>query len=160
MKNQAKVIKCRDFRWHDVECEVYKSEGTHFKGITRQTLLGESAAEQDLNFITRYFEIQPGGYSSLEKHQHPHSVVVLRGRGQVILGEQVQEIAPFDCVYVSRGTFHQFHATTDEPLGFLCIVDRVRDRPQLPSVEDLTALMENPINRGVVKRGDVAKVRE
>ncbi len=160
MKNPAKVIKCRDFRWHDVERKNYKTEGTHFKGITRQTLLGENEGEQDLNFITRYFEIQPGGYSSLEKHEHPHSVVMLRGRGRVILGERVEEVAPFDCVYVSPGTLHQFHALGDEPLGFLCVVDRARDRPQLPSAEELAALMKNPITRDVVKGGDVAEVSE
>src|SRR2546427_2468983 len=53
---------------------------------TRQTLLGEGTGEEPFNFVTRYFEIQPGGYSTLERHQHPHAVVVLRGRGRVTLG--------------------------------------------------------------------------
>lgn len=160
MKGCAKVIKCQGFRWHDVERETYKTEGTHFSGIIRQTLLGENEGEQHLNFITRYFEIQPGGYSSLERHGHPHTVVVLRGGGRVILGERVEEIVPFDCVYVSPGTLHQFHAMGDEPLGFLCIVDRARDRPQLPSAGELAALMENPIIRNVVKGVDAAKISE
>ena len=47
------------------------------------------------------------------------------------LGDKSYEIAPFDCVYVSPGVAHQFRATGDEPLGFLCTVDRVRDRPEL-----------------------------
>ena len=38
-------------------------------------------------------------------------------------------IGPFDCVYVSPDTVHQFRATGKEPLGFLCVVDRRRDRP-------------------------------
>ncbi|MBI2536308.1 MAG: cupin domain-containing protein, partial [Gemmatimonadetes bacterium] len=40
-------------------------------------------------------------------------------------------ITPYDCVYVAPGTTHQFRATGTEPLGFLCMVDRVRDRPQV-----------------------------
>jgi hypothetical protein len=41
-------------------------------------------------------------------------------------------------------TWHQFRASKDEPLGFLCMVNAVRDRPKLPSAEDLERLRENP----------------
>lgn len=44
------------------------------------------------------------------------------------------------CVYVSLKAYHQFQATGDEPRGFLCTVDRIRDRPELPSEEDLKKL--------------------
>ena len=36
--------------------------------------------------------------------------------------------------------WHQFRATQGEPLGFLCMVNAKRDKPQLPSAEDLAAL--------------------
>jgi ribulose-bisphosphate carboxylase large chain len=32
-------------------------------------------------FHVRYFEIAPGGYSTLEKHEHEHVVIPIRGRG-------------------------------------------------------------------------------
>jgi Mannose-6-phosphate isomerase len=150
--NASKVLKCCAFRWERVEVRQYKAEGTaHFKEITRQTLIGERTGEQDLSFITRYFEVQPGGYSSLERHEHPHSVIILRGQGRVILGDRTYRIAPHDCVYVSPHTLHQFHATGPEPLGFLCMVDRERDRPQLPTSEELEALSANPELRDLMK---------
>jgi len=130
MRSASKVIKCRGFRWNGVELQAYKAESAPFKDVSRQTLLGEGPSEGTLRFVTRYFEVQPGGYSTLELHRHPHSVVVLRGTGQVVLGRQTHEIAAFDCVYVAPGAKHQFRATGREPLGFLCIVDRVRDRPK------------------------------
>ncbi len=37
-------------------------------------------------------------------------------------------------------TWHQFRATRGEPLGFLCMVNATRDKPQLPSAEDLAKL--------------------
>lgn len=129
MSDASKVIKCRNFRWEGVELRPYRLEAARFKDVARLTLLGEGPGEGALQFITRYFEVQPGGYSTFELHQHPHSVVVLRGTGCVVLGDEIHEIAPFDCVYVAPGTKHQFRATGTEPLGFLCIVDRVRDRP-------------------------------
>ncbi|MCK8516042.1 cupin domain-containing protein [Methylonatrum kenyense] len=139
----AKVIRARDYRWDSVDLKQYKTEGTGFRDITRQTLLGEGSDESRLNFITRYFEVQPGGYSSLEHHEHPHAVVVIRGRGEVILQDRVEPIELHDCVYISSHTVHQFHPLGDEPLGFLCIVDRERDRPQIPDDESVARLREN-----------------
>jgi mannose-6-phosphate isomerase-like protein (cupin superfamily) len=130
MANPSKVIKYRAFRWHGIERKAYKAELAPFKGVTRQTLLGDGPGEEPLRFVTRYFEVQPGGYSTLELHQHPHAVVILRGAGRVVLAHESRAIRPFDVVYVAPGTAHQFRATGKEPLGFLCVVDRVRDRPR------------------------------
>ena len=41
-------------------------------------------------------------------------------------------------------TWHQFRADADAPLGFLCLVARDRDRPQLPGPDDLAALRAHP----------------
>jgi mannose-6-phosphate isomerase-like protein (cupin superfamily) len=131
MPDQSKVLHWRDYRWQGVERKAYKQEQGPYRGVTRQTLLGEGSGEEALQFITRYFEVQPGGYSTLELHRHPHAVMVLRGTGAVVLGDETHPIAPFDCVYVAPETKHQFRATGNEPLGFLCVVDRVRDRPQV-----------------------------
>lgn len=133
MHNPSKVLRCRDYRWQGVQLKAYKEEPAPCRDLTRQILLGEGPGEAALSFITRYFEVLPGGYSTLELHQHPHAVIVLRGTGQVVLGDETHGIAPFDCVYVAPGTPHQFRATGGEPLGFLCVVDRVRDRPQVIS---------------------------
>lgn len=125
MSNDSRVIPCEGFRWRGVEVLPYKEEGAApFRGVTRQTLL-------ELSFVTRYFEIEPGGWSTLERHQHPHSVVILRGAGEAVLGGTRHAICPFDCVYVAPGAVHQFRATGAEPLGFLCVVDRERDRPEV-----------------------------
>ena len=133
MNDRSKLLKFAGppFRWDAVPVREYKTADARHKDVTRQTLLGEGTGEEPFNFVTRYFEIQPGGYSTLERHQHPHAVVVLRGRGQVTLGDRSHDIAPYDCVYVSPGVTHQFRATREEPLGFLCMVDRVRDRPEV-----------------------------
>jgi mannose-6-phosphate isomerase-like protein (cupin superfamily) len=128
MSDGSKVIKASAYRWQGVPVTAYKESGALFRDVTRQTLLGEGAGEDSLRFLTRYFEVQPGGWSTLERHEHPHTVVVLRGRGSVVLGDVTHDIAPYDAVYIAPAAVHQFRATTDEPLGFLCIVDRVRDR--------------------------------
>jgi mannose-6-phosphate isomerase-like protein (cupin superfamily) len=139
-ENSSKIIRARDYRWQDCDLREYKSEGTHFKDITRQTLMGEGTGEEPLNCLTRYFEVQPNGHSTLERHEHTHAVVIIRGEGEVVLEDRVEAVRLHDCVYIAPNTFHQFHATGSEPLGFLCIVDRERDRPQLPQPEDVERL--------------------
>lgn len=130
------MIRSAATGWAGVEPARYKEEGEGpgcFLGATRHTLLGAAAdgPAAALDFELRYFELAPGGYSSLERHEHPHAVVVLKGRGTVRLGETVEEVGPFDVVYVAPQEVHRFSADSAEALGFLCIVDRHRDRPVL-----------------------------
>jgi len=133
MSNSSKVIKSDHFQWKGVERKVYKTDTNNYKDIHRYSLLGEEI--NDLNFQTRYFEIKPGGFSSLEKHQHPHSVVIIRGSGTVVLDNELHPINVHDVVYIAPETIHQFHADRSEELGFICVVDRDRDRPVIPDDE-------------------------
>lgn len=130
MDHQSKVIKSDGYHWPEVEKKEYKTDTNNFKNIHRYSLLGDEYT--DLNFQTRYFEIQPDGYSSLEYHKHPHSVIILRGSGSVVLGNEIISLKPNDVVYISPRTIHQFYADNNEDLGFICIVDRFRDRPVIP----------------------------
>ena len=111
-----------------------------FKDVTRQTLF----ARPDLAGELRYFEIAPGGHSTLERHEHAHAVMVLRGRGCCLVGQATYAIGSHDLVAVPAMTWHQFRASADDVLGFLCMVDCGRDRPQLPTPEQLRDLRSIP----------------
>jgi mannose-6-phosphate isomerase-like protein (cupin superfamily) len=67
-------------------------------------------------------------------------VLILRGRGAALVGEQTFAVAPFDLVTVPPVTWHQFHAGAGDPLGFLCMVNAARDRPELPDEAELERL--------------------
>ena len=130
-----------DFRWDGVPHLPYKQDGTApFRAISRQVLF----AEEKLGCELRYFEMEPGGYSTLERHEHMHAVMILRGHGECLLGEAVRTVKPLDLISIPSWTWHQFRATAGEPLGFLCMVNILRDRPQLPSEEDLARMKEDP----------------
>jgi quercetin dioxygenase-like cupin family protein len=129
VSERSKVIKCDGFRWAGVPVTVYQPDPSLYRDVTRQTIVGERPGEDAGRVVTRYFEVQPGGYSTLEHHEHRHTVIVLRGRGTVRLGGETRDIAPFDAVYVAPHTVHQFRTAGTEPLGFLCVVERERDRP-------------------------------
>jgi quercetin dioxygenase-like cupin family protein len=126
-----------DFRWDGVEVRAYKQDTrAPYRDVTRQVLFDDPALRCQL----RYFEIAPGGYTTLERHEHVHAVVIQRGRGRVLVGSAISQVAPFDLVHVPARTWHQFRADDDAPLGFLCLVNQDRDRPELPDADALATL--------------------
>jgi quercetin dioxygenase-like cupin family protein len=137
-------------RWRDVDVLEYKREGSApFRDVTRQVLFDDPALACQL----RYFEIAPGGHTTLERHEHAHAIVVERGRGRCLVGDRVFPVAAHDLVHVPPHTWHQFRADPKEPLGFLCMVNSERDRPQLPSDEELATLCGNPAIAAFLERG-------
>lgn len=128
-------------RWQGVDVLAYKEEGAApFKAITRQVLF----AEPELACELRYFEMAAGGHSTLERHEHAHGVMILRGHGHCLVGGQVRAVKPNDLVAIPPMTWHQFRAGADGPMGFLCMVNAERDKPQLPTAEELAALKTEP----------------
>jgi mannose-6-phosphate isomerase-like protein (cupin superfamily) len=126
-----------DFRWQGVDVLAYKQDGSApFRDVTRQVLFEGSGIPAQL----RYFEVAPGGWTTLERHEHVHAVMVIRGRGQCLVGDRAYAIGERDLVNVPPMTWHQFRAAADEPLGFLCLVASDRDRPQLPAADEARAL--------------------
>ena len=107
------------FDWEGVSLGRYPPE-REMKGVSVRWLIGP--AEKAPNFALRYFEIEPGGWTSLDQHAHDHGVMILRGRGQVRLGEEEFEVTFGDVVYIPPYEVHQFKNIGDEPLGFLCII--------------------------------------
>ena len=134
------VRQLEPFRWEGVAVRPYKAEGTHFSGITRQVLF---EGGEGLGCQLRYFEIAPGGWSSLERHRHAHAVMIVQGRARVLIGDRIVDAGTHDLVQVPPLTWHQFQASSDLPLGFLCMVDCERDVPERPDAAALGVLRED-----------------
>jgi quercetin dioxygenase-like cupin family protein len=114
--------------WQGVAISAYKAPADHHCGVSRAVLAGETG--ERTAFHVRYFEIAPGGHTTLEHHAHEHVVIVFRGRGEVRLGDAVYALGFGDAVYAAPDEVHQLcNTSTDEPFGFLCMVDARRDRP-------------------------------
>ena len=107
--------------------------------MTRQILFSDPRMAGEL----RYFEVDAGGYSTLERHEHMHAVMILRGRGEALVGAEVHEVRERDLVTIPPWAWHQFRASAEEKLGFLCMVNAERDRPQLPTAEEVAAMRGN-----------------
>lgn len=134
-----------DYRWEDIQEKPYKTNDGSFLNVKRF----EIVKGEDIEF--RYFEIGKNGYSSLEKHEHEHIVMFIKGRGLVLIGSEIYEFKPFDIVYIPSWMPHRF-ISKDEDIGFICIVKSNRDKPQKltkQEVEDI--ISKNPSLRDILK---------
>lgn len=117
------------FGWSGIFPATYKSGEDSWRGVSRRVFVGETGESTD--FHVRYFEVEPGGFTTLERHLHEHCVVVIRGHGQAVLGGVPQDLAFGDVVYVAPDDPHQFRNDGGtSPFGFFCIVDAERDPPR------------------------------
>ncbi len=121
----------RNFRWDSVELEPYKvsaKRAGEFRGASRQVLIGRKG--ERVSFHVRYFELEAGGFTSLEQHRHSHVVIGVRGRGVARVGEEQIRLGPMDTLYIGPNQPHQLRALGRAKFGFFCIVDAKRDRPR------------------------------
>ena len=119
-----------DFDWNHITPADDKPSDDSWKGVSRRVFVGETG--ESTQFHLRYFEIEQGGYTTLEQHEHEHAVVVMRGQGCAIVGCKEIPMKFGDVIYVSPNDAHQFRNDDSlEPFGFLCVVNAIRDRPRL-----------------------------
>lgn len=133
-----RLLKFDNYGWSGRQPTHYKqSETLPFQDVSRWELIGKQG--EKTAFDLRYFEIAPGGYTSLEKHLHTHTIIGVRGKGildiQDAPGQPASqtEVAVNDIAYVAPMQVHQLRNERDEPFGFYCIVDHARDKPIPPS---------------------------
>ncbi|MGC1381418.1 MAG: cupin domain-containing protein [Candidatus Baltobacteraceae bacterium] len=143
---ERRVIRATEHGWEGIEPSGYSPDapGT---GVARHTLVGSrkhDRSEPGPQMELRYFEVQPGAASRLEKHEHEHYVIVRTGVGYAVIGDAVTELAPNDVVYVGPLELHQFVNRGAAPCGFYCFVDTCRDFSQAPTDAELARLEASP----------------
>lgn len=134
MKAKSRVIRHKgDFSWQGIKTAGYKAkgEGDHFLSVFRRALVDGSRGEKTA-FHLRYFEVAPGGFTSLETHEHEHVVIAVRGEGELRIGRRLHGLGYLDTAYIAPGCAHQLrNLSRKKPFGFFCVVDARRDRPVL-----------------------------
>jgi quercetin dioxygenase-like cupin family protein len=98
------------------------------RGTTRQVLIGPDVGP---NFALRRFIMQPGGGIPNHTNTVEHEQYVLTGRARIGIGDEVEEVAAGDVVFIPAGTPHWYEVQGDEPFEFLCIVPNQPDRLEL-----------------------------
>jgi quercetin dioxygenase-like cupin family protein len=118
-----------DMTWSGVADQPYKAGTGAWSNIIRRVLIGDRG--ESTKFHVRYFEISPGGASSLEKHRHEHVVICVKGEGFVRTGKVKRKMGFMDTLYICPDTIHQLTNPFEIPFGFFCIVNARRDKPKV-----------------------------
>ena len=147
-ENHSYVLKHQaQGEWSERQRQVYKASSESsstrpdFDNVDRLPLVG--SAQENTSFALRYFELAPGGYTSLECHVHSHTIIVHHGECVLRQGQQAATVEHFqeaelteqclkeqDIAYIDTLIPHQLVNRSEETCGFYCLVDRLRDRPQ------------------------------
>lgn len=106
------------FDWDGVRKESYRNDRS--RHVSKREVIGVRDGAE--HFSIRYFEIAAGGHTSLDEHAHDHGIVVMRGRGTVLLGNGKYAIGYGDVIYISPYEIHQFENNSEEPLGIICVI--------------------------------------
>jgi quercetin dioxygenase-like cupin family protein len=75
-------------------------------------------------FLMRHFTVEVGGCTPFHSHDWEHEVYVLEGYGKVRYEDQEEKIVPGDAILIPPNRKHQFQASSEKPLKFLCMVPK------------------------------------
>ncbi|MHC4462060.1 MAG: cupin domain-containing protein [Planctomycetota bacterium] len=102
----------------DIAKRAVEIEGAKDVGI-RWLISKEDGAE---NFAMRMFELQPGGFTPLHKHQHEHEVFVIEGEGIFVYEGKEYQFNRDYVIFVPGNKEHQFRNTGNSILRLLCLI--------------------------------------
>jgi quercetin dioxygenase-like cupin family protein len=74
------------------------------------------------NFVMRMFEIKPGGFTPLHKHQHEHEVFIVDGDGVFVCEGKEHQFSKDYVIFVPGDKEHQFKNRGNSVLKFLCLI--------------------------------------
>lgn len=110
----------KNFSWTGARSRKYNNE------VTETWMIGKKEGAE--NFAFRYYEIKSGGVSNKEQHPYDHGVLILQGKGEVLMGDETHPIARGDILHIPPDILHQLSNTGSESLGFLCVIPARREK--------------------------------
>jgi quercetin dioxygenase-like cupin family protein len=92
------------------------------KGVKIKWLINEDDGAP--TFLMRHFTVDAGGFTPFHSHDWEHEVYVLEGNGKVRYEDREEKIAPGDAILIPANRRHQFQASSDGTLKFLCMIPK------------------------------------
>lgn len=112
------------FSWDGTRSRMYQNDENN--QVSETWMIGKKEGAQ--NFAFRYYQLSPGSHSRKEQHLHDHGMLVLQGKGEILLGEQIHPISRGDIIYIAPDLLHQVNNTSGEALGFICVIPARREK--------------------------------
>lgn len=104
--------------------EFEKEKVSSGKNTFKQVLIGKDVAP---NFAMRRFIIEPGGEMPYHKNSVEHEQLVLNGKAEVKIGNEIFEVKKDDVVFIPAGVPHYYKTLGSEAFEFICVVPNKED---------------------------------
>lgn len=85
------------------------------------------SSEEGPHFAMRRFVIEAGGAMPLHTNTVEHEQLVLGGKAEVKIGNDIYHLKKDHVVFIPAGVPHYYKNTGDEPFEFLCLVPNKKD---------------------------------
>ena len=105
-------------KYDNIKLAEVRMEGV--QGVSKANVIGP-----DNGWATntmRVFRLTAKGFTPRHQHDWEHVNYIIKGKGQVRIGEEVHEVKEKDFAFVPPNIEHQFENPYDEDLEFICIV--------------------------------------
>ncbi len=80
-------------------------------------------------FAMRVFTVEPGGHIKPHKHPWEHEIFILKGVGEIRIGDRVYRVTRGFYVYIPPNIEHEYWNRGSEDLEFICVI------PHKPTAE-------------------------
>ena len=90
-------------------------------GRHTRVFVGPQSPIQAHNFVSGFVIIEPDGSVPLHEHEQEEVYYVLKGRGEMTVGEEVQTMQAVSVVYIPSNTPHTLRNTGTEELHMLFV---------------------------------------
>ena len=114
----------KDFGWEGTRTRLYQK--TEDNQVSETWMIGKAEGAQ--NFAFRYYLLSQGSHSREEQHPYDHGLLILHGEGEVLLEDEWHKVSRGDIVYIKPDLLHQVKNTSEESLGFICVIPARRQK--------------------------------
>ena len=101
---------------------IFDIEGMEFPaGRRTRVMYGENGAVDGEYFCQGYVVIYPGGSIPMHDHITIETYTVLKGEGEVTIGDETAAVHPYDSVYIDKNDSHGLTNTGSEDLHLMFV---------------------------------------
>lgn len=100
---------------------IFDIEGMQFDTRRTRVMYGENGAVNGEYFCQGFGVVQPGGTVPVHDHYTIETYTILKGHGEITVGDEVEPVKEYDSVYIDHNLPHGLRNTGDEELHFMFV---------------------------------------
>lgn len=101
---------------------IFQIQGTEFPaGRRTRVIIGENGAINGEYFCQGYVVIYRNGYIPEHSHITVETYCILKGKGEMIVDDEVAQVSEGDCIYIDKNKRHSLTNTGDEDLHMMFV---------------------------------------